>query len=61
MSMDKPPIGIMPRRIHDLKRLRALQSVISRYLDADWEISLDWIAEYNELVARNRARESEHA
>ncbi len=47
---NRPPLGVMPKFIWDCKRTAMLKEAIKRYLDADKAISVDWIAEYNELV-----------
>ena len=48
----KPPLGVLPRRIHDEYRLEALSEAISRYVDAQVTIKPEWIEEYNELVKK---------
>lgn len=52
MSNKKPPLGILPRRIHDSNRLGGLKAAIIRYVNAECEINQEWIEEYNELVKR---------
>lgn len=52
MSKKKSPLGILPRRIHDSKRLDGLKAAIIRYVNAECEINQEWIEEYNELVNR---------
>ena len=44
------PIGIIPKYIHDSKRLSELSKAIIRYSDAFLEIPLEWIEEYNQLI-----------
>lgn len=46
----KPPLGIMPKRFHDEKRLGALSAAIERYVDAKCQVPLEWIIEYNQLI-----------
>ncbi|MDX1365802.1 MAG: hypothetical protein R3243_16475 [Arenibacter latericius] len=48
----KPPLGVMPRSLHDESRLRDLQGAISRAYSAEYEIKEEWIREYNELIYR---------
>ena len=48
----KPPLGVMPRNLHDESRLRDLQGAISRAYSAEYEIKEEWIREYNELIYR---------
>jgi len=46
-----PPIGIMPRRIWQEKRLQELQATIQRYRDEKREPEQEWIVEaYNLFV-----------
>jgi ribosomal protein S27E len=49
-KQSKPPLGIMPRRIHDSIRARELVNAIERYIDACKEIPIEWVEEYNELT-----------
>jgi hypothetical protein len=48
----KPPLGIMPRYIHDEQRLNDLCLAINRYITGNKAIPIEWIEEYNELVKR---------
>jgi len=50
--MSKPPLGIMPRKFHDEKRMQDLANAINRRLQEPSNIPIDWIEEYNELVIR---------
>jgi hypothetical protein len=45
----KPPIGIMPKYIHDYRRHRELKEAITRFIDADLPVPVEWIEEYNNL------------
>lgn len=45
-----PPLGLMPRYIHDEKRITAIKAAIERYSEAHKAIPIEWITEYNELV-----------
>ena len=48
----KPPLGIMPRNLHDEARLRELLEAVLRYLDAKRKIDPEWIQEINDLLKR---------
>ena len=48
--MKKPPLGIKPKRIHDMDRILDLERAIYRYIDAESAIPVRWIDEYNELI-----------
>ncbi|MCG7383368.1 hypothetical protein [Paenibacillus sp. ACRRY] len=50
----KPPLGIQPRYIHECHRIDEIHKAINRFICADHPIPLEWIAEYNELVSRNK-------
>ena len=45
----KPPIGITPRGIWLMDRYEKLKSAIKRYMDADLNVSVEWITEFNQL------------
>ena len=49
-NTDKPPLGVMPKSIWDRKRIAYIKEGIRRYLDADKDIPVDWVTEYNDLV-----------
>lgn len=51
----KPPLGVMPRRIHDEKRRQELGGAIARYIEAGLPVNLEWVKEYNELLEREQA------
>lgn len=46
----KPPLGVMPKQIHDLIRTRDLAAAIERYLIAQKQVPEEWINEYNHLI-----------
>ena len=48
----KPPLGVMPRYIHDEIRRKSLGDAIARYIDAQLPVNPEWVEEYNELVKR---------
>lgn len=50
MENIKPPIGLMPKFLWDSERLADIISAINRYLQAEKEIPLEWINEYNDLI-----------
>ena len=47
---NRPPLGVMPKSIWDRKRIASLKEGIKNYLDADKDIPVDWVTEYNDLV-----------
>ena len=48
----KPPIGIIPRYIWELKRIKELKSAIRRFIAAGKEIPIEWLNEYNDFCRR---------
>lgn len=46
----KPPIGIMPKKIHYETRLSELRNVISMHMQAGIGVNTDWVKECNEIV-----------
>ena len=49
---EKPPLGVMPQKIHDEQRNKILSAGISRYLKAGKEIPIEWVDEFNEIITR---------
>lgn len=52
--MNTPPLGIMPKKLHDEIRFKELGSAIYRMLAAYEEVPVEWIEEYNDLVKQYR-------
>lgn len=50
----KPPLGIIPKCIHDEMRLRELRECIANYMQAGFPLLTEWIEEYNELIEKKR-------
>ena len=46
---NKPPIGIMPRWLHDEKRAMEIKEAIRRYQAADYPIPIEWVEELKDL------------
>ena len=44
------PIGLIPKFVSDRERLNEVRSAIVRYYDAELEIPIKWIEEYNDLI-----------
>ena len=61
--MEKPPLGLAPKYIADIKRIQAIKEAVERYMIAQYPIPLEWIEEYNDLIKyqnrRKRKDESE--
>lgn len=52
MPKVKPPLGVMPRRLHEETRREELRGAIIRYAEAGRPINAEWTEEYNELVKK---------
>ena len=50
-EVQEPPIGIIPKYLHNERRLRELNEAIKRYEDAKLEIPEEWTMERVELEA----------
>lgn len=48
----KPPLGLMPRYLWERKRRYEVGKAISRYVEADKSIPVEWLDEYNKLVQK---------
>lgn len=51
-EISKPPLGLMPRYIHEEKRLKSVVEAVTRCFLNDKIIPIEWIEEYNELVTK---------
>jgi len=47
----RPPLGLKPRKFVIEERLKEIEEAISRYLKAVKQIPIEWLNEYNELLA----------
>lgn len=45
-ELQKPPRGLLPKRLHDERRLKDIEEAIERYKAVDFAIPRDWILEY---------------
>lgn len=46
---NKPPLGIVPKRIHDDERKLAIFEAMERYVSNEFIIPIEWIKELKEL------------
>ncbi|BBI32357.1 hypothetical protein [Cohnella abietis] len=51
MDYTKPPLGLVPRYIRAQQRLEEIKDAVSRRMERNLEIPLEWIEEYNKLAA----------
>ena len=52
--MDKPEIGVMPRKIFEETRMADISTGIIRYVARGQLIPLEWIDELHDLVQKQR-------
>lgn len=52
--IEKPSIGLKPKKYHDDERHSEILGAINRYLIANKQIPIEWIEEYNELLSKNK-------
>ena len=46
-----PPIGITPKKIHDLMRMHEILDAMERYSEANVVVPIEWITELKELLS----------
>lgn len=46
----KPPLGITPKYVKNLERRQEILDAVSRYVEANMQIPIEWVEEYNELI-----------
>nr|WP_180272986.1 hypothetical protein [Bacillus pumilus] len=46
----EPPLGVIPKWMHDERRAEDLAAAIERRISARLEIPLEWFEEYNNLI-----------
>lgn len=51
----KPPLGLVPKAVVQLQRLEDIKKAIARYYNAELEIPLEWVEEYNELISNSKS------
>ena len=49
MQIKKPPLGLMPRWLHNKRRKREIVEAMLRYIDAGVAIPNEWIQELQDL------------
>lgn len=57
MKISKPPIGLKPKFVKMLERLNEVRGALVRYYNAELEIPLEWIEEYNELIIQTARKQ----
>lgn len=50
----QPPIGLIPRKIANERRMKEIIEAVQRYQEALVEVPVKWIEEYNDLIKINK-------
>lgn len=58
-DLDKPPLGLMPKYLHDEKRFEDIRNAMGRYADAGKVVPQEWIDEEKELMEKIKFKEEE--
>jgi hypothetical protein len=61
MKDEKPPVGIMPRSIHNRYRASDLIDAMQRYTKEGRNIPLEWINELDDINSYNKRHGEQHA
>ena len=48
----KPPLGLVPRNVHEQNRIFVIEKAIVRYVIAGMPIPVEWVEELVELYKR---------
>jgi len=49
-SKEKPPLGLVPKRIRQMQRLDEIGLAMIRYIGTGTKLEVEWLEEYNELI-----------
>lgn len=52
IKITKPPLGLVPREVHELERIKDIVDAIERYTAANMLIPKRWVEELKELLAK---------
>jgi len=50
VKSERPPLGLMTKKQHAIRRCNAIYDAITKYHDAGKKIPIEWVEEYNELT-----------
>ena len=48
--IEKPPLGIKPRHVHDSERAIEIAKAIARYIEARKKVPIEWTDELMEIL-----------
>ncbi len=57
MDVQKPPLGLKPKWLHEWERTIAIVEAIERYSNAGMVIPKEWISELKERLVNNQREE----
>jgi hypothetical protein len=57
VNKKRPPLGLRPRFVALMDRLREIDKAIQRYLDAEYSIPQSWMDERNNIIQELRSME----
>ena len=49
-AVEPIPLGVMPKRLADVRRCGELRDAILRYVQGGWPLPTEWVTEYNDLI-----------
>ena len=49
----KMPIGLVPKYTAIERRIIKIQSAILRHIESDYQVPIEWVEEYNELIVEH--------
>jgi hypothetical protein len=52
-NIRKVPLGVSPKYIWDEQRIQDLKGAIERYTQANLQVPIEWVDEYNTLVKQH--------
>ncbi|MDM8357486.1 hypothetical protein [Pandoraea communis] len=52
MQNTRPPLGLVPKAIHDERRARQILGAMQRYSDAGLPVPREWMDEFTELLSK---------
>lgn len=55
-NMTAPPLGLMPKWLHDERRMREILDAMDRYAAAKMPVPVEWISELRDLISAKFSR-----
>lgn len=46
---ERPPLGLMPKRLWEEQRMGEIAAAVARYREAGMDVPMEWMLEYSEL------------